>query len=52
MNDHHQKIHALFVAVDELCIASGRNIYVILPEEEELQIPYLKQEIRKCLDLI
>ena len=52
MNDHHQKIHALFVAVDELCIASGRNIYVILPEEAELQIPYLKQEIRKCLDLI
>ena len=52
MNDHHQKINALFVALDELCIASGRNIYVILPEKEELQIPYLTQEIQKCLDLL
>jgi len=52
MNDHHQKINALFVALDELCIVSGRNIYVILPEKEELQVPYLKQEIQKCLDLL
>ena len=52
MNDHHQKIHALFVALDELCIVSSRNICGILPEKEELQIPYLKHEIQKCLDLL
>jgi len=49
MND---KINVLFEVLDELCVLSGRNIYVILPKEEALQVPYLKNEIQKCLDLL
>jgi len=48
----NKKINTLFLVLDELCILSGRNIYVIFPEKEELQVPYLKQEIQKCLDLL
>ena len=48
----NEKINTLFSVLDELCVLSGRNIYVILPEKEELQIPYLKKEIQKCLDLL
>jgi hypothetical protein len=48
----NEKINTLFSVLDELCVLSGRNIYVILPEKEELQAPYLKQEIQKCLDLL
>ena len=48
----NEKINTLFSVLDALCVLSGRNIYVILPEEEDLQIPYLKKEIQKCLDLL
>ena len=51
-NQMNEKINTLFSVLDALCVLSGRNIYVILPEKEELQIPYLKQEIQKCLDLL
>ena len=46
------KVNTLFSVLDELCVLSDRNICVILPEKEDLQIPYLKQEIQKCLDLL
>ena len=38
--------------LDALCKATDRNIFVILPEKREEQIPYLKKEIIKTLNLI
>ena len=34
-------------ALDALCKATGRDITVILPEDEAKVIPYLKEEILK-----
>ena len=45
-------INKLFDVLDILCKSSDRNIFVVLPEDPEKQIPYLKHEIQKCLDLI
>ena len=38
--------------LDSLCKITGRDIFVILPENREERIPYLKKEIVKTLDLI
>jgi len=45
-------IDKLFDVLDILCKSSDRNIFVVLPEDPEKQIPYLKHEIQKCLDLL
>ena len=38
--------------LDSLCRLTDRNIFVMLPENREERIPYLKAEIIKTLDLI
>ena len=38
--------------LDSLCKLTGRDIFVILPEKEEEQIPYLIKEIKITLDRI
>ena len=38
--------------LDGLCRLVGRDIFVILPENKEDRIPYLKKEIQKTLDMI
>lgn len=43
---------ALEETLDKLCKLSGRDIFVILPEDIDERIPYLKEEIKKTLDLI
>ena len=35
--------------LNDLCITSGREIFVMLPENEDEIIPYLKKEIIKTL---
>ncbi len=45
-------IDKLFDVLDILCKSSDRNIFVVLPEDPEKQIPYLKHEIQKCLKLL
>ena len=36
--------------LNDLCITSGREIFVMLPENEDEIIPYLKKEIIKTLE--
>ena len=43
--------HLEFV-LDYLCKVADRNIFVVLPEKEEEQIPYLKKEILITLEEI
>lgn len=38
--------------LDSLCRLVGRDIFVILPKQVDERIPYLKDEIKKTLDLI
>ena len=38
--------------LDVLCTATNRSITIILPEKKKEQIPYLKKEIIKTLNLI
>lgn len=38
--------------LDSLCRLVGRDIFVVLPENREERIPYLKKEIQKTLDMI
>jgi len=38
--------------LDSLCKITGRDIFVMLPEKREERIPYIKEEIKKTLDLI
>ena len=45
-------IDKLFDVLDILCKSSDRNIFVVLPEDPEKQIPYLKHEIQECLKLL
>ena len=45
-------VNKLFDVLDILCKSSDRNIFVVLPEDPEKQIPYLKHEIQKCLKLL
>lgn len=45
-------VNRLFDALDILCKGTNRDIFVILPEDPKEQIPYLKHEIQKCLDLL
>jgi len=45
-------VDKLFDVLDILCKSTDRNIFVVLPEDPKEQIPYLKHEIQKCLDLL
>ena len=38
--------------LDDLCRLTGRDIFVILPEDKAERIPYLKKEIIKTLELV
>ena len=38
--------------LDSLCRLVGRDIFVVLPKQVDERIPYLKEEIKKTLDLI
>ena len=38
--------------LDSLCRLTGRDIFVILPKQVDERIPYLKNEIKKTLDLV
>ena len=38
--------------LDDLCRLTGRDIFVILPENKAERIPYLKKEIIKTLELV
>jgi len=38
--------------LDSLCRLTGRDIFVVLPKQLDKRIPYLKEEIKKTLDLI
>ena len=38
--------------LDDLCRLTGRDIFVMLPENKEERNPYLIKEIKKTLDLI
>ena len=38
--------------LNDLCRLTGRDIFVILPKQVDERIPYLKEEIKKTLDLI
>jgi len=47
LNFKKTKQELLEDALDALCRATGRDITVILPEDEAKVIPYLKEEILK-----
>lgn len=38
--------------LDSLCRLVGRDIFVMLPENRQERIPYLKKEIIKTLELV
>ena len=38
--------------LDQLCRLTGRDIFVILPEDKAERIPYLKKEIIKTLEKV
>ena len=38
--------------LDSLCRLTGRDIFVMLPKTVDERIPYLKNEIKKTLDLV
>tara|TARA_Y100000310_G_scaffold33441_1_gene31620 strand:+ start:426 stop:584 length:159 start_codon:yes stop_codon:yes gene_type:complete len=44
------KIFLLEQALDSLCKAIGRDIFIMLPEKEDEKIPYLVKEIKETLD--
>ena len=44
-----QKISNLEFALDYLCRAAKRDIFIIPPEKEKDHIKYLKEEIEKTL---
>ena len=45
--DNKQKL--IEEALDNLCKATGRDIFVVLPEKQEEVIPYLKAELEKTV---
>ena len=52
MTNHQQCVFLLELVLDYLCKVADRNIFVVLPEKEEEQIPYLKKEILITLEEI
>jgi len=38
--------------LDQLCKIAGRELFIMLPEDKDDRIPYLKKEIKKTLDLL
>ena len=50
--ERQQAVEVLFGVLDSLCKLTDRNIFVVLPEDPKKQIPYLKEEIQKCVDLL
>jgi hypothetical protein len=38
--------------LDELCKATKRDIFVVLPSEERYRVPYLIKEIKETLDRV
>ena len=52
---HYNRIRTQQVleeTLDQLCRLTGRDIFVILPEDKAERIPYLKKEIIKTLELV
>ena len=47
-----QKISNLEFALDYLCSAAKRDIFIIPPEKEKDHIDYLKKEIEKTLKML
>ena len=48
----YRKEGELNVALDYLCRATGRDIFVMLPENVEERNPYLIEEIKKTVKLL
>jgi hypothetical protein len=50
--ERFRKEGELNVALDYLCRATGRDIFVILPEDVEERNPYLVKEIKETVKLL
>lgn len=50
--ERFRKEGELNVALDYLCRATGRDIFVMLPENVEERNPYLIEEIKKTVELL
>ena len=50
--ERFRKEGELQVALDYLCRATGRDIFVILPEDVEERNPYLIKEIKETVKLL
>lgn len=50
--ERYRKESELTVALDYLCRATGRDIFVMLPENIEERNPYLIEEIKKTVELL
>ena len=38
--------------LDDLCKVAKRDVFIMLPENKDDRIPYIKREIKKTLDLL
>jgi len=47
-----ETLHELEIVLDVLCELADRQITVFLPTNQEEQIPYIKKEIIKTLEMI
>ena len=50
--ERYRKEGELNVALDYLCRATGRDIFVMLPENVEERNPYLIKEIKETVKLL
>jgi hypothetical protein len=50
--ERYRKESELTVALDYLCRATGRDIFVVLPENVEERNPYLIKEIKETVKLL
>ena len=50
--ERFRKEGELNVALDYLCRATGRDIFVVLPEDVEERNPYLIKEIKETVKLL
>ena len=52
IDGNKEKISNLEFALDYLCRAAKRDIFIIPPEKEKDHIEYLKKEIEKTLKML
>ena len=50
--ERYRKESELTVALDYLCRATGRDIFVVLPENVEERNPYLIKEIKETVKML